>query len=60
LNAQKEKGLTANARTLNLLFNGPFLLVKAMQKKPQRGYAFEEKPFLEGGEYKNYVYHWSQ
>jgi len=59
LNAQKEKGLTASARTLNLLFNGPFRLVKAIEKKPRRGYAFEEKPVLEGGECKNAVYHYS-
>lgn len=33
LNAQKEKGLTAGARTLNLLFNGPFQWVKGRGKE---------------------------
>lgn len=54
MNAQKEKGLTASARTLNLLFNGPFRCAKAVEKKPWSGHAFEEKPVQKGGVYKQF------
>lgn len=44
MNVQKEKGLTASARTLNLLFNEPFRWVKGRgEETPERAEAFEER-----------------